>query len=279
MTHLEFDEIYDEQPTAEQLIKASIELGIIKAEEQPKEEANVTTYKHKTKGTVLTAVRQAPESQSVICLDQEGNEVTIPNRTLARWYEEVIAEQPQPVQESLGLQIVEELQQIIDEVEEVEEAPSEQPNEEARYVQLVEPDGTTTTYSYTTNTWRQDIEIYPELAHKVPQGTVDNMPWFTPDNQFLGDDMRSSGDCLEEALSIPILANVLEQRECEGMEMTELTVMEIVTEALHLLNLSKTPESQLYEMLHSGGETLQQHTANQLKRIQEFTGRWMEVKF
>ena len=278
MTHLEFDEIYDEQPTAEQLIKASIELGIIKTEEQPKEEANMTTYKHKTKGTVLTAVRQAPESQSVICLDQEGNEVTIPNRTLARWYEEVAGE-PQPVQESLGLQIVEELQQIIDEVEEVEEAPSEQPNEEARYVQLVEPDGTTTTYSYATNTWRQDLEIYPELAHKVPQGTVDNMPWFTPGNQFLGDDMRSSGDCLEEALSIPILANVLEQRECEGMEMTELTVMEIVTEALHLLNLSKTPESQLYEMLHSGGETLQQHTANQLKRIQEFTGRWMEVKF
>lgn len=278
MTHLEFDEIYDEQPTAEQLIKASIELGIIKAEEQPKEEVNVTTYKHKTKGTVLTAVRQAPESQSVICLDQEGNEVTIPNRTLARWYEEVAGE-PQPVQESLGLQIVEELQQIIDEAEEVEEVPTEQPDEEARYVQLVEPDGTTTTYSYATNTWRQDLEIYPELAHKVPQGTVDNMPWFTPDNQFLGDDMRSSGDCLEEALSIPILANVLEQRECEGMEMTELTVMEIVTEALHLLNLSKTPESQLYEMLHSGGETLQQHTANQLKRIQEFTGRWMEVKF
>ena len=278
MTHLEFDEIYDEQPTVEQLIKASIELGIIKAEEQPKEEANMTTYKHKTKGTVLTAVRQAPESQSVICLDQEGNEVTIPNRTLARWYEEVAGE-PQPVQESLGLQIVEELQQIIDEAEEVEEVPTEQPDEEARYVQLVEPDGTTTTYSYATNTWRQDIEIYPELAHKVPQGTVDNMPWFTPDNQFLGDDMRSSGDCLEEALSIPILANVLEQRECEGMEMTELTVMEIVTEALHLLNLSKTPESQLYEMLHSGGETLQQHTANQLKRIQEFTDRWMEVKF
>lgn len=278
MTHLEFDEIYDEQPTAEQLIKASIELGIIKTDEQPKEEANMTTYKHKTKGTVLTAVRQAPESQSVICLDQEGNEVTIPNRTLARWYEEVAGE-PQPVQESLGLQIVEELQQIIDEAEEVEEVPTKQPDEEARYVQLVEPDGTTTTYSYATNTWRQDLEIYPELAHKVPQGTVDNMPWFTPDNQFLGDDMRSSGDCLEEALSIPILANVLEQRECEGMEMTELTVMEIVTEALHLLDLSKTPESQLYEMLHSGGETLQQHTANQLKRIQEFIDRWMEVKF
>lgn len=274
MTHLEFDEIYDEQPTAEQLIKASIELGIIKAEEQPKEEANVTTYKHKTKGTVLTAVRQAPESQSVICLDQEGNEVTIPNRTLARWYEEVAGE-PQPVQESLGLQIVEELQQVMEEAE----VSTKQPDEEARYVQLVEPDGTTTTYSYATNTWRQDVEIYPELAHKVPQGTVDNMPWFTPDNQFLGDDMRSSGDCLEEALNIPILANVLEQRECEGMEMTELTVMEIVTEALHLLDLSKTPESQLYEMLHSGGETLQQHTANQLERIQEFTDRWMEVKF
>ena len=278
MTHLEFDEIYDEQPTAEQLIKASIELGIIKAEEQPKEEANVTTYKHKTKGTVLTAVRQAPESQSVICLDQEGNEVTIPNRTLARWYEEVAGE-PQPVQESLGLQIVEELQQIIDEAEEVEEVPTEQPDEEARYVQLVEPDGTTTTYSYATNTWRQDIEIYPELAHKVPQGTVDNMPWFTPDNQFLGDDMRSSGDCLEEALNIPILANVLEHRAREGIEMTEMAVMDILTEARRLLNLSKTPESQLYEMLHSGGETLQQHTVNQLKRIQEFTDRWMEVKF
>lgn len=312
------DEEYEEQPAAEQLIKAE-ETQVeeeVQPEVQPTEEAQpeettrpkLNKYIHATRGTIHTLVRQIVDTKSVVVADENGEETEMKYITFNRWYRAITPvnkelfkrvygyhpserREERPTQATLDLsfpELEDEEAEAIFGTDDVVEIPTVDLPEVAEekqddligdYVQFIEPDGTVTTYSKVSNRWRQDLPVNPDIAYKVPEGTVLQMPWFTASNEY--EDADTTVHCLDEALSINILTEVLEQRDAEGMLLDDLNVTEIVAEARHLREYSMQPESEIYQLLRAEeiDSHMYQHLTKQLQRLDEFIDKWQEVKF
>ena len=229
--------VVDEQPTAEQLIKASMESGIIKVEEtRVEEEVQPEVAETETE----TETEETVEVEGIESVEAPQEEVTNEN-------------QPEENTEMAG------------NVNVVQLTPP---------FQLVEPDGSITTF-LNDGHWAIDVgaDFDPEIAIDVDSGVSAELIQRLQIVDCVVD-RPNIDECLEEAFSINQLAHCLEEIESNGMDLTQLTVPEVVTQAMHVKSLFEESDTLFYDDLHSDDEVMRQIAQRHYERLKAFIDKW-----